>query len=169
MAEHRADLYHSRHAGSGPRGDCAALWHGGRRPESGDACQDAAPGATRPARQATWGVSWARACGTGPRSTPPSARRAEAPADGARALQKSPGLLCQPRALRAALLPPAATPWPVSVRCAGLAVSRRGCYASGQRHARVRAQAAAGACLARGKAMAAPPRCSAGRRRMATP
>jgi transposase len=69
--------------------------------------------------------------------------------------KKALGFFANPARCRAAFLTPAATPWPVSGRWAVLAVSRRGCYASGQRHARVRAQEAAGAFLARGTAMAA--------------
>jgi hypothetical protein len=51
-------------------------------------------------------------------------------------------------------------PWPVSVLCDVLEVSRSGCYTYVHRHATAQREAAADALVARVKAMAAQTRCS---------
>ena len=59
------------------------------------------------------------------------------------------------------------TPWPVSVLCDVLEVSRSGFSPDVQRHATVQREAAADALVARVQAIAAQTRCSYGSRRMA--
>jgi putative transposase len=59
--------------------------------------------------------------------------------------------------------------WPVAVRCEVLQVSRRGCYASVQRHASAGGGAEEAALFARVKAIAAETHHSYGSRRLAKP